>query len=145
MNSQLSLNNSQLTDFDSQKRQVADNSAVTFDWRGVSEDELLLSDEEEESVFQDQPSDLAESSRNMQEELGKAFFVGAKFKSMEELREKAQELGSQFNCPITTSKSSTSRYVIMQCRHGSVRRKARKEEECESEAQAEETERMIWT
>ena len=81
MNSQATFNNSQLTTANSQVRQ-ADES---FDWDSCDSEDYLSSSEEV-IVEQNKPN-FDESSRDMNEELRKAFFVGAKFKSMEELRE----------------------------------------------------------
>ncbi|KAL9541673.1 hypothetical protein PS6_010199, partial [Mucor atramentarius] len=50
----------------------------------------FASDDEEEAI------DFDESSRDMRENLGRVFYVDAKFK-MEDICEKAQSLGNRFN------------------------------------------------
>ncbi|KAI8357888.1 hypothetical protein EDC96DRAFT_576553 [Choanephora cucurbitarum] len=92
MNSQLLLNNS-----------TAANSAIDFDWDDISDDESFLSEGDEELTKAD-AIDYTGSSRKVQEELSKVSFEGTKFNSLEELHEKAQELGNQFNCLIITFK-----------------------------------------
>ena len=59
-------------------------------------------------------------------EYQKNFFVVAKFKSSDELCEKAQALGKELYCPITTVRSSKNSYIVLQCRHGGTYRKANK-------------------
>ena len=108
----------------SQERQQTNSSTSILECEDVSNIETLASVEEE----------AADSPPNMVEALSKIFYVGAKFSSMEELRGKAQALGSQFNCPITTGKSSKNSYIILQCKHGGNYRKARKVEAKEKES-----------
>ncbi|KAG1092223.1 hypothetical protein G6F42_019254 [Rhizopus arrhizus] len=82
----------------------------------------VASDDEEEVVNFD------EASRDIKEELGKTFYyVGAKFKMIGDLCEKkAQSLDKQFNCPVTTARSSKNQFLVLQCKHGGNYRKARK-------------------
>ncbi|KAL9545274.1 hypothetical protein PS6_008317 [Mucor atramentarius] len=88
MSSQLSMNDSQITATGSQKREIQ-SLGNAFDWNDFSDVESVdldeaASDDEEEVI------DFDEASRDMKEELGRVFYVGAKFKMMEDLREKAQ-------------------------------------------------------
>jgi len=80
------------------------------------------------------------NARDMKEELGRAFYVGTKFKVIEILRQKAQSLGKQFNCPITTARSSKNQFLILQCRHGGEYRKARKGQKEEQQQKKDEKE-----
>ncbi|CAO0802838.1 unnamed protein product [Mucor circinelloides] len=135
MSFQLSMNDSQITATGSQKREIQ-SLGNAFDWNDFSDVESVdqdevASDDEEEVI------DFDETSRDMKEELGKVFYVGAKFKTMEDLREKAQSLGKQFNCPITTARSSKNQFLVLQCRHGGEYRKARKGQQEEQQQKNE--------
>ena len=136
-NSQVSLDNSQLTVTDSQVRRMTTSATVTCDWNDFSDAESLVFDEtREESEHEVVSTVVAESSSDMKEEFGKIFFVGAKFRSLDELRDKAQALGKEFNCPINTARSSKNSYIILQCRPGGTYRKAKK---VEADAEREES------
>ena len=83
MNSQVSLDNSQLTVTDSQMRRMTTSATVTCDWNDFSDAESLVFDEtREESEHEVVSTVVAESSNDMKEELGKIFFVGAKFRDL---------------------------------------------------------------
>lgn len=119
----------------------------SFDWENISDVETANSDEElsnsdvetsnsgsDDNLKKKQAGDddddeakrIAESKNEFNEKMASVFYVGAKFKTMEDLREKAKELGKQFNCPIETGKSSRGRHITMQWRHSGVFREARK-------------------
>ncbi|OBZ81625.1 hypothetical protein A0J61_10326 [Choanephora cucurbitarum] len=91
MNSQLSLSESQLTVTNFPVSQNAIIPCKFNEWDSSSDEEYLSSDKEEV------PTE-------------KVFFVGANFESMEEIRSKAQDIGSQFNCPITTVNEKGTRH-----------------------------------
>ncbi|EPB87896.1 hypothetical protein HMPREF1544_05303 [Mucor circinelloides 1006PhL] len=98
------MNDSHITATGSQKREFQSLGSA-FDRNDFSDLESLdvdefASDDEEEVI------DFEESSRDMKEELGKTSYVGTKYKTMEGLRKKAQSLDKQFNCPITSAKTS---------------------------------------
>ena len=113
------------------------SDTVTCDWDDFSDAESLVFDEtREESEYEVESTVVAESSNNMKEEFGKVFFVGAKFRSSDEVRDKAQALGKEFNCPIATARSSKNSYIVLQCRHGGTYRKAKK---VEADAEREES------
>jgi len=110
------MNDSHITATGSQKREFQSLGSA-FDRNDFSDLESLdvdefASDDEEEVI------DFEESSRDMKEELGKTSYVGTKYKTMEGLRKKAQSLDKQFNCPITSAKTSKNQFLVLHCRHG---------------------------
>ncbi|EPB80954.1 hypothetical protein HMPREF1544_12354, partial [Mucor circinelloides 1006PhL] len=138
MSSQLSMNDFQITATDPQKREIQ-SLENAFNWNDFSDVESLdldevASDDEEEVI------DFEEASPEMKEELGKPFYVGANFKTMEVLHEKAQSLDKQFNYAITTARSSKNQFLILQCRHGGEYRKARKGQKEEQQQKKDEKE-----
>jgi len=95
MSPQLSINDSQITATSSLFWNIQ-SLGNAFDWNGFSDVESedldeAASDDEEEVI------DFDESSRDMKVELGRVYHVGASFKVMEDICEKAQSLDKRFN------------------------------------------------
>lgn len=115
--------------------QQSQKKSTTFDWDNLSDIDLTDTETEDEFDFEESSVDFEESSADMEEELAAVFYKGAGFKSMQALRSKAQDIGRKFNCPITTARSTTNSFIILQCKHSGEYRKAKKvdvEEECTS-------------
>lgn len=106
--------------------QETSNTQAYFDWENISDVEVDITDEDEHEFEFDEACNFEESNQNFQQELSSVFFVGAEFKSMDDLRDKAQAIGKQFNCPISTTKSTKNASIILQCRHGGKYRQAKK-------------------
>lgn len=114
------------------------DSQAFFDWENISDVEMSFSDVDDQHSDAEIKDDLdfSESTKDFEEEMGRVFYVGAKFNNMDDLRDTAKKLGKKFNCPIETGKSAASSFITLQCKHSGTYRKAKKvslaEDDCEN-------------